>query len=110
MSIYSMLSNKYGPENAKTAVIAAALFFGVFVAFSGSGDNKHAASATATASSAQASDPFAGKPWRQWSEDEMTEFMRRGLIACVKKADPKQEHDCYGVVNTIADDWKAHHG
>jgi hypothetical protein len=59
---------------------------------------------------AQASDPFAGKPWRQWSEDEMTEFMRRALIACVKKADPKQEHDCYGVVNTIADDWKAHHG
>jgi hypothetical protein len=59
---------------------------------------------------AQASDPFAGKPWRQWSEDEMTEFMRRGLIACVKKADPKQEHDCYGVINTIADDWKAHHG
>jgi hypothetical protein len=59
---------------------------------------------------AQASDPFAGKPWRQWSEGEMTEFTRRALIACVKKADPKQEHDCYGVVNTIADDWKAHHG
>jgi hypothetical protein len=52
VSIYSMLSNKYGPENAKTGVIAAALFVGVFVAFSGGGD-KHAASAIATASSAQ---------------------------------------------------------
>jgi hypothetical protein len=48
-----MLSNKYGPENAKTVVIAVALFFGVSVAFSSGGDNKHAASAMATASSAQ---------------------------------------------------------
>ena len=110
MSIYSMLSNKYGSENAKTIVIAVALFFGVFVAFSGSGDNKRAASATATESSAQASDPFAGKPWRQWSEDEMTGFMSRGLTICIKKADKKQEQDCYGVLNTIVDDWKAHHG
>jgi hypothetical protein len=50
-----------------------------------------------------------GKPWRQWSEDEMTEFMRRGLIICIKKDRPAQ-HDCYAEINTIADDWKAHHG
>ena len=50
-----------------------------------------------------------GKPWRQWSEDEMTEFMRQGLIICIKKDRPAQ-HDCYAEINTIADDWKAHHG
>ncbi len=50
-----------------------------------------------------------GKPWRQWSEDEMTEFMRQGLIICIKKDRPAQHH-CYAEINTIADDWKAHHG
>jgi hypothetical protein len=50
-----------------------------------------------------------GKPWRQWSEDEMTEFMRQGLIICIKKDRPAQ-HDCYAKIDTIADDWKAHHG
>lgn len=114
MSIYSMLSNKYGPENAKTVVIAVALFVGVFVAFSGGGgDNKHAASAMATASSvsrARTSDQVlaqaeAGKPWRQWSEDEVTEFMRRGLIICVKKELPAQQQ-CLNQINAIADDWR----
>jgi hypothetical protein len=50
----------------------------------------------------------AGKPWRQWSEQETTEFLRRGLTICVKKDFPAQQQ-CLDHINGIVDDWRANH-
>jgi hypothetical protein len=50
---------------------------------------------------------MAGKPWRQWSEDQMVGFGMQALRACVIKADRKEEQACLDTVKAISDDWQA---